>query len=62
MIFQNRRIKELEEENAKLKETILAMSKNIRWCEDKILEISSDIRREKRREWTLDTHKTRKYN
>lgn len=51
-------IKKLEAENARLKETILNMAKQIRWCENHILEIRSN----KKKEWTIDPSKTRKYN
>jgi len=51
-------IKKLEAENARLKETILNMAKQIRWCEDHILE----IRAKQKEEWTIDSSKTRKYN
>lgn len=62
MIFRNKkRIKELELENAKLKETILDMSAKISWCEDKILELRSDTKRKAREEWTLDNNKKRVY-
>lgn len=62
MIFRNKkRIKELELENTKLKETILDMSAKISWCEDKILELRSDTKRKAREEWTLDNNKKRVY-
>lgn len=51
-------IKKLEEENRQLKATIERMAKKIKWCEDHILE----IRNNKKKEWTIDPSKTRKYN
>ena len=62
-MFWNKRkkIELLEEENRKLKETILDMAVKISWCEDKILELRSDVRRKAREEWTIDRGKTKKY-
>ena len=62
MFFMKKKIKALEEENAKLKETILAMAQQIRRCVDEIASIKSEIREERKREWTIAPDKKRKYN